>query len=140
MALELEARPYGPDSTPEEIQAIKARITVFRSNILMYYEAPVQSEFQLGLFGERMHELSEGMEYYDLLIDLTAAKPPSALVREQLRKLFGSQPKLRRAAVYTGRNFMLNVAARFVLGSIGLKDYSIYKTQADAVAALEHGA
>jgi hypothetical protein len=138
MAVQLEARAYGEDSTPDEIAAIRGRISVYRApNILMYFEVPVPSPFQIKLFSERLNELSAGLERYDLIIDLTIAKPPNAAVREGLKQLFKGQTKLRRAAVFTGRNFMLNVAARFVLGSIGLPEFSVDKTLEEALKSLE---
>ena len=39
-------------------------------------------------------------------------------------------------AVYTGKNFMLNVAAKFVLGGIGLRSFSVHKTREQALEAL----
>jgi hypothetical protein len=138
MAIQLEARSYGEDSTPEEIAAIRERVYVYRPpNVLMYVEVPVPSAYQLKIFGERMTELSASMDHFDLLIDLTHAKPPSAEIREVLKHVFKAQQKMRRAAVFTGRNFMLNVAARFVLGSIGLREFTVDKTLQDALRSLE---
>jgi hypothetical protein len=136
--VELEARPYGPDSTPEEIAALRERVMRLGDNLLMYQEVPVPSLYQVGLFREWIDALSADMTHYDLVVDLTAAKPPNAEVREALRKLFTTQPKLKHVAVFTGRNFLLNVAARFVLGSMGLKG-TVHKTKEDALAHLGHG-
>src|SRR5262245_2619789 len=107
MALELEARPYGPDSTPEEIAALRERVMRLADNLLMYQEVPIPSLFQVGVFREKLDTLAADMTHFDLIVDLTAAKPPNAEVREALRKLFTSQPKMQRVAVFTGRNFML---------------------------------
>jgi hypothetical protein len=137
MGVELQARPYGPDSTPEEIEAIRARVVRVDDRVLMYHEMPVPSLFQVKIFRERLDALSADMTEFDMVIDLTIAKPPNAEVREALRTLF-TMPKLRRVAVFTGRNFMLNVAARFVLGAMGIKG-TVHKTQEDALASLKHG-
>jgi hypothetical protein len=139
MPLELESRPYGEDSTPQEIEAIRARVYKYSDNLIMYNEVPIPSRFQLRHFEERMNEISAQMDHYDLLIDLTAAQPPGAEIREQLKTLFSKQKKLRKTAVFTGRNFMLNVAARFVLGRAGLREFSVHKSQEDALEALGHG-
>jgi hypothetical protein len=139
MPLELESRPYGEDSTPQEIEAIRARVYPYKDNLIMYNEVPVPSRFQLQHFEERMNEIAKTVDYYDLLIDLTVAQPPGAEIREQLKKLFGGQKKLRKTAVFTGRNFMLNVAARFVLGRAGLREFSVHKTLDEALEAIGHG-
>jgi hypothetical protein len=132
----LEARPYGPDSTHAEIEAIRGRVYLYREGTLMYVEVPVISSFQIKVFRGRFDEVAGSMSSFDLLIDLRDAKPPGAEAREWLRDLFGSQKGLRRVAVFTGRNLMLNVAAKFVLGSLGLRDFTVNTTLAEAVASL----
>jgi hypothetical protein len=134
--MNLHARAYGPDSTAEEIQAIKDCIYMHSGRIMMYRELPVQSVFHLDLFESKMNELAQHLEHYDLLIDLTQAQPPSAQVRARLKKLFGGQRLLRKTAVFTGRNFMLNVAAKFVLSGSGLRSFSVHSTQEQALEAL----
>src|SRR5262245_57097989 len=59
-AMKLESRPYGPDSTPEEIQAIRNRVSVYDGDIVMYKEVPVQSLFQLDLFQEKLEQITSG--------------------------------------------------------------------------------
>jgi hypothetical protein len=135
----LEARPYGPDSTPAEIEAIRGRVYLYREQTLMYVEVPVVSAFQMQLFRSRFDEVTAGMNSFDLIIDLRVAKPPGAEARGWLRDLFGSQKALRRVAVFTGRNFMLNVAAKFVLGSFGMRDFTVHTTLSEAVASLRMG-
>jgi hypothetical protein len=135
----LEARPYGPDSTPSEIEAIRGRVYLYRERTLMYVEVPVVSSFQMQLFRSRFDEVAAGMSSFDLIIDLRDAHPPGAEAREWLRDLFGSQKAMRRVAVFTGRNFMLNVAAKFVLGSFGLRDFTVNTTLNEAVASLGTG-
>jgi hypothetical protein len=131
----LEARAYGPSSTPAEIAAIKERIYPYRGDILMYRELPVQSVFHLDLFEQRLNELGSKMRSYDLLIDLTEAQFPGADVRARLKKLFLGQKNLRRIAVFTGRNFLINTAAKFVLSEPTLK-FSVHTLLEQALAAL----
>lgn len=137
MAVKFEPRPYGPESTPEELKAIEDRIYLYETGIVMYKELPVQSMFQLDIFERRMTELGD-RNGYSLLIDLTEAKPPNATIRARLQRLYGSQP-LRKVGVFTGRNFMLNIAAKFVLGGIGLKAFSVHTTLDQALGAIRDG-
>ena len=138
MTFKFEARAYGPDSTSEEVQAIRDRVYKYRDGIVMYRELPIQSPFQLDIFQETLTEEGAGVPSYDLLIDLTEAQPPNAEIRSRLKRLFGSQANLRTAAVFTGKNFMLNVAAKFVLSGIGLKSFSVHKTLEQALQALSN--
>src|SRR5688572_8208741 len=135
MSMKLEARAYGPSSTPAEIEAIKERISLYSSDIVLYRELPVQSIFHLELFEQRLNELGGGMHHYDLLIDLTEAEFPSAAVRARLKKMFLGQKKLRKIAVFTGKNFVINTAAKFVLSEPGLS-FSVHTHIEQAVASL----
>ena len=47
--MELEPRPYGPESTPEEREAIADRASVVDERILLIDELPVQSPFSVNL-------------------------------------------------------------------------------------------
>jgi len=134
MRYKFEARAYGPDSTPEQVQAIRDCIYLHAPNIIYWRELPVQSVFQFDLFEQRLNELSQDITHYDLVIDLTEATPPNGECRERLKPLFAGQAKMRRVAVFTGKNFMLNIAAKFVLGSsVGLKNFSVSKTLDTAI-------
>jgi hypothetical protein len=136
----LEVRAYGPDSTPEEVQAIRDCIYLYKPGVIMYRELPIQSIFHLDLFQEKLIEVGGALPPYALLIDLTAARPPNAEIRSRLKTLFSAQKNLRTAAVFTGKNFMLNVAAKFVLSGIGLKSFTVHKTLEEALQAVDHGA
>jgi len=134
--VEIQRRAYGPESTPAEIQTIKERIYLYRGVIVMYRELPIQSLFHLDLFEQRLNELGSRMAHYNLLIDLTEAEFPSAAIRTRLKKLFGGQKNLRRIAVFTGKNFIINAAAKFVLGDLGDKKFSVHSSVEHAVATL----
>lgn len=140
MGIQLEARPYGPESSQEEIAAIKSRVYWYAEGIIMYREVPVLSAFQLNLFGEKLRELaSRIVDSYILIIDLTETEPPNAESRAKLRLLFAEQTKMKRAVVFTGRNFLINVAAKFVLGSVGLKSFTVHGTLTEALEATRSG-
>lgn len=135
MPVTIGRRAYGPESTPAEIDAIKKRIFLFRDRTLMLRELPIQTLFHLDLFERRLDELGSWMPHYDLLIDLTEAEFPSAVIRARLKKMFMGQKNLRRIGVFTGKNFLINAAASFVLGDLG-KKFSIHKTLEQAFASL----
>lgn len=138
MGMKFEERPYGPDSTPEEVSALEQSVSIHEPEVLRWEEIPVQSIFHLGIVGRRLHELSQPWAHYDLLIDLTAARPPSAKVRAALRRLFTDQPKLRRTVVFTEKNLMLSIAAKLVLTNSGLRNFAVYKTCGEALEDLRN--
>lgn len=138
MTAPLEARPYGPGSSPEEIKAIKDRIYVYAPGVIMWHEVPVMSVYQLDLFEEKLGELTRDLESYRMLVDIRGSDPPNAEVRSKLKKVFTSQPKLRRAAVVTGKSVIMNTAALFVVRVFGMREFSVHMTFEEALAALEH--
>ena len=51
---QLEAKAYGPESSPAEVAAIQSRLYLLRPGVVMYREAPVPSPFQIGVFAEKL--------------------------------------------------------------------------------------
>jgi hypothetical protein len=140
MTFVFQKRPYGPESTPEEIQAIKDSVRLCEPGIVSWRELPVQSIYHLNLMEEKLIELTRDLPRFDLLIDLVEADAPGPEIRERLKSLFSGQSKLGKTAVFTGKNFMLNVAAKFVLGgSVGLRNFSVHRTLEEALEELHHG-
>ena len=133
----LERRPYGPDSSPEEITAIKNRIQLMEPDLIFYKEVPVMSAFQVSQFEERLHELTQELPAYRVLVDLSESSPPSAELRKLLQQMFAGLPKIRRLSVYTEKNFIITVAARFVVrGFAGNMEKAVYRTREQAMQAL----
>lgn len=136
---QLEAKAYGPDSSPAEIEAIKSRLTLLRPGVVIYREVPVPSPFQIGVFAAKLRQLTAELDGYSLIMDLTQARPPGGAVREALRELFGEQTKLRRVAVFTGGNFIINGVAKLLLKRSGVRDLTICKDEAEALAIVARG-
>lgn len=132
----LEARPYGSDSTEDEIQAIKDCCYLYQDDIVVFHEVSVQSVFELDLFFEKLKQLSADFSQFYLLVDLTEAGRPNAEIRDHLRKRLNEFDNLRHIALFTGRNFMLNIAAKFVFnGSVNIS-VSVHKTLEEALEAI----
>ena len=74
-----------------------------------------------------------------LIIDLTEALRPDAETREYLRQKFHPiKDNLEHVAIYTGKNVILNIAAKFVLRGIGLEPYSLHTKHEEALAAIKN--
>ncbi len=135
--LVLERRAYGPDSTEQEQRAIRNLVTVHSDGVIVYREPPVVTKFTLDLFWERIRELSEGLDRFYLIADLTDTRPPNQEVRRYLRDLYATiHPEY--VAIFTGKNFVLNVAAKFVLGmALGKIPHSVHKDIEGALGAID---
>jgi hypothetical protein len=99
------------------------------------HEIPVPTAFSIDLLLAKVGELTEQLDSFVLLIDLTEPEHPSPEVRLRLKTFFTTQKKkISTVAIWTGRNFMLNVAAKFVLSGLGLRSVSVHKTKEQAFA------
>jgi hypothetical protein len=136
MAVNFEARPYGPDSTEEEIKAIQDRVYLFKYDIVMFKELPVQSVFQIDLFFNKIAEIAANLEYFYMIIDLSEANRPSAEVRDHLKKRAVELTNLKYVSIFTGGRLMLNIAAKFVCVACGMKSYSVKNTLEEALEAV----
>jgi len=135
----LENRPYGPDFTEEEKEAIKSCIYKHSQDIIYFKEVPKQSVHQLQISFERIKEEAKDLETYFVLIDLTEATPPPSDVRQFLSKNFTElAPNLKYSGVFTGKSFLLNIAAKFVLSAALGDKFSVHKTKEEALNAIEN--
>lgn len=136
MVAKIEERPYGPDSTDEEIKALRERIYFFKDDIVMFKEVPAQSVFQLDLFFGKVKEITSDLSSFYMIFDLTEAGRPSAEIRAHLKTRLNELEKLKHAAVFTGQNILLNIAAKFVLSGCDIKSFSVHKKLEEALEAI----
>ena len=135
MAVEIENRPYGEDSTEEEREAIAERVSVYSDGLIAVRQMPSPTPFSLDLMWDRIREITKDMSSYSMMIDLSETSKPSDEVRTHLKKLFATiSPD--HVAAFTERNPILTKAASVIFGKLGLKSYSVHRTRADALAEL----
>ena len=135
MAVEIEKRPYGEDSTEEEREAIAERVSVYSQDLIAVRQMPIPTPFSLDLMWNRIREISQDMPSFSLLIDLSEASKLSEEVREHLKKVFATISPAHVAA-FTERNPILTKVASVIFGKLGLRSYSVHRTRADALAEL----
>ncbi len=134
------AKPYGHESTPDEINALRERVYWLRPGVLMYREVPVPSPFQVEVFGERIEELTRSVAGYSMIMDLSVAAPPSLASRRAMRVVFGGLRELQTVAFFTGRNFLITAVATLILRSSGISRLVTCKNESQALAALSRAA
>lgn len=132
MGLTIEPRAYGPDSTPEEVEALRGRVSLHDGLTVLFHEVTILSEFQIDVCFDRIEELIREHDCPNLIIDLRNSQRPKARLARKLRqRMTQMENRLKRIAIFSGKNFMVNVAARFVLAGIP-QQVGVYKTQAEA--------
>lgn len=135
---EIEARPYGPESSEAEREALRERVSLVEDGILLFRGVPVPTLFQLDLSFDRIEELAEGIPTFALIIDLTEGRRPSAEVRAHLRDRFSRLKGLAHTSLFVGPSYVLTVAARFVLRGAGHSSFTIHRRYEDALEAARH--
>ncbi|MDH5378555.1 MAG: hypothetical protein OEX00_09550 [Gammaproteobacteria bacterium] len=132
-SVSLEARPYGPESTADEIAALREQVIMITDDIVYWREAPITTVFQIQVFGQKLDELMAQVDHAYLLADLSHTNRPKPEVLQAIREAIGRQTVIRHMAVYTEKNALLNIAAKFALSRVGFKSVSISKTKAEAL-------
>ena len=133
-ALELGQRPYGPESTPEEREAIADRVSVVEDRILLIHEVPVQSPFSAKLMFDRFRALADDWDRFAYVVDLTEAKRPNPETRAVLKAQFlAISPRVIHLAVAVGDNLLMRAMARIFAYGMGLTNVSIHATRAEAI-------
>ena len=134
--MKLEARAYGADSSPEERQAIAARVSKISDDLILWNEVPVPSLLSVELMAERVRELTTDCDSYCRVVDLSRAARPSAEVRRRLRQMLAAEDRLRHIAVFTEKNTLINVAVKFVFSGMAKNlSLSVHETYDEALEA-----
>jgi len=131
----LEKRAYNEDATAEEIQAIKNRIFLHSPEIIYYHELQIISPFSIKLAFEKVEELGAKMGAHGLLIDIRNTVRPDAITRRVINQEFTRLcENIAHVSFCSGKNFLINTAARFVMYQTNLDSFSVNKTIEEAVA------
>src|SRR5258708_16840080 len=130
--MELEQRPYGPESTRKEREAIAERVSIVEDRILLIHEVPVQSPFSVKLMFDRFQALAHDWDRFSHVVDLTEAKRPDPETRAVLKAQFlVISPRVTHLAVAVGDNLMMRAMARLFAYGMGLTNVSIHATRAE---------
>jgi hypothetical protein len=132
--VELEERPYGPESTDEEREAIADRASVVDDRILLIHEIAVQSPFSVKVMFDRFQALAHHWNRFAYVVDLTEAKRPDPETRAALKaQILGISPRVIHLAVAVGDNQLMRAMARLFAYGMGLTNVSIHATRAEAI-------
>jgi len=136
--LKIKDQPYGPDTSSVERNYLKEQVGIIEGNIVTWKEVPKPSIYQIEVFSEKVRELTQDLDSFHMLIDLTEAGRPNPEIIEFLRGMFQSHDKLCRIAIFTQKNVLLNAAAKFILLRAGHTSFSIHKYKEEAMEALKN--
>jgi hypothetical protein len=127
-------REYGPESTPEERQAIANRVSLVGARILLIREMPIQSPFSVHLMYDRIEKLSQDWDRFAYIVDLTEAKRPNPETRAALKeRSLRISRRISHVAIVVGTNELMRIMARLFAYGMGLASVSIHVTSAEAI-------
>lgn len=124
------------DDSAEFLAAYRKNVTLLdaRTAMLRQPGGPLNEARILALFDEVARLMRDpGCEY--LIVDLTDADRPNAKNRALLTHHGQMIRDLKHVAVFTGRNALMNVVAKFLLSPI-YRSYSVHKTREQAEEAI----
>jgi thiamine monophosphate synthase len=133
----IEARPYGPDSTPDELEALRSRVSFHGNATVLYREVPVLSEFQIDVVCDRVEELCRVHDCSFLIVDLGASARPDAALRAKLEQRISLlEGRVRHLGLIT-THMLIRIALKFLAARLPVS-VSVHSTLAEAEEAIRH--
>ena len=133
-----EKRAYNEDATEAEIQAMKDNVFQYSPQIIYLDEMPVVSPFSIQLVFEQIEILGKQMGEHGLLVDIRNTVRPDSITRRAINKEFTRLcENIAHVSFCTGKNFLINTAARFVMYQTNLDSFSVNKSVEEAVVAIQ---
>ncbi len=112
---------YGSEASSDEIDILRARISVPAINIILIHELPVVSLFSITVMWDRIDEITTPWSRFVVAADLSDTARPNTQSRHELtRRISAHKGKLIRLVAATGNNAVIRAAAWFVLGRSGI--------------------
>ena len=134
----LESKQYFEDSTEEEVAAIRSRVSIYTSNIILLKEVHKPTEFTVAILFDEVERLSKELDNPSMLADVRDASVPNSKVRKAINERFkGINQFVDHVSYCVGGNILIQAVARFVMYNTKLDSYSIHKSIEDAEKALE---
>jgi hypothetical protein len=135
--MSIEARPYHSNSTAtDERDELRARIWQLDDRLFLFNEVPVQTPFTLDVLFDRLEELTDGLDRFAYVVDLSGVKRPDARVRERLRQRVGRiSPRLAHVAAVVGGNAVIRAVARMAAYAVGFRSFTVHASVDEAIEA-----
>ena len=115
-----ESQNYG-EAASDEIEILRARLSVPAVNIILIHELPTVSPFSITVMWDRIDEITTPWSRFVVAANLVDTARPNTQSRHELtRRIAAHKGKLIRLVAATGNNAVIRAAAWFVLGRSGI--------------------
>jgi len=113
----------------EDLNAFTHMVIYFEENVTPTPEQ-VNRDFEI------IREMAANEEFF-LVVDLSRTNPPSIEVRKTLKRNFNSlKDQLLKVFIFTGKNKFMNIAAKFVFSSAGIKNFILFTTREQTINSI----
>ena len=137
MEIKLENRPYTENASPDEIKLLLQNIHMVSRELMQFKEVAYPNNFTVPLMFKKMKLLTEQNPNCNVLIDLTTSGRPDAQTRHTINRCFAEiKDQINHVAYFTGKNFIINTAIRFIMYGSGQNSFSVHKTRDQALKAI----
>ena len=113
-------------------------VYIYEQGIIYYKELHIATPESVLLFFSRVFELGKQFDNYGILIDLRDAKVPDAVTRRTINDEFSKLcDEASHVSFVTGKNILINTAAKFVMFQTDLNSYTVNKNIEDGITAIK---
>ena len=135
----LSGKSFGPESTSEELEALRNRVYMHSEDILVFKDIPESTRFSEKVLFDQADKLVGAHESFVMIVDLSDSTRPNAEVRHYIQDRIKSMTRLRHISVIIpNKNLLLEMAAKFIMRGMGLKSYAICKTLEEALERIRN--
>lgn len=133
--VQLANRPYGPDATQEERDAIADRVSVIGERLLLMHELNVQTPFSVSLIFDRLETLTKDWDRFAYVLDLTDSTRPGAEVRAAIKsRIARISARVALVAAVVGDNRLMRAMVRLVGYGLGIRNIRVCRTREEAIS------
>jgi hypothetical protein len=133
--VQLANRPYGPDATQEERDAIADRVSVIGERLLLMHELTVQTPFSVSLIFDRLEALTKDWDRFAYVLDLTDATRPDAEVRAAIKsRIARISERVVSVAAVVGDNRLMRAMVRLVGYGLGIRNIRVCRSREEAIS------
>jgi hypothetical protein len=134
MAVEIESRAYGPESSEAEREAIKSRVSVIEDRVLYFRSIPQETPFTVDMMFDRLEELSADWDSFYIVRDFSQPMEINAETRAEVIERFSRfKHKVRHVALISDVNVFLRVTIRFLAARSSFFRYSVHRAFDEAL-------
>lgn len=105
-----------------------------KDGYILYTEIKSPTKSDLEDSFKTLSDIIKESNVKNVLLDISDSDKPSAEIRYEIKKKWTALQKiLGHVAIVTGKGVLINISAQFIARSIGLKSFSIHKSQTEAI-------